>query len=166
MDMDMDVRKPLVLLLSVLICLLAGAAGSLVTITGPGSWYAEELVKPWFTPPGIVFPVVWTTLYILMGISLYLLLTEGRGSRKANLAITFFALQLAANAIWSFLFFGMQNPLYGLVDIVLLWFLIVATIYYAGSVNRYAAYLLLPYIVWVSIATCLNYSIAVLNGFL
>lgn len=164
--MNQTIKKPVYLVFSVFICLLAGAAGSLVTITGPGSWYEVELVKPWFTPPGFVFPVVWTTLYILMGISLYLLLTVGRGSRKANLAVLFFGIQLVANALWSFLFFGLKNPLYGLIDIVLLWILILATIYYAYSVSKTAAYLLVPYIIWVSIASVLNFSIALLNGFI
>ena len=157
------IRKPAYLVFSLFICLLAGAAGSAFTGTGSGSWYADELVKPWFTPPGFVFPVVWTTLYILMGISLYLLLAEGRVSRKASLALFFFGLQLAANAVWSFLFFGLQNPLYGLIDIILLWFLIIATIYYAYSVRREAAYLMVPYIIWVTLAMYLNYSILVLN---
>jgi len=155
-------RSILRLIAAVLLCLVVGSAGSLVTSTGSGSWY-ESLEKPAFTPPDWVFAPVWTTLFILMGIALYLVWESGTERRDVQIALIVFGVQLALNVLWSFLFFGMESPLLGLVDIVLLWIMIAVTIVLFYQIRKSAAYLLLPYIVWVSIATALNYSIYVLN---
>jgi tryptophan-rich sensory protein len=150
------------LIAAVLLCLIIGSAGSLVTTTGAGSWY-ESLEKPAFTPPNWVFAPVWTTLFILMGIALYLIWQSGTERREVQIALAVFGLQFALNVLWSFLFFGMQSPLLGLVDIVLLWILIAITIVLFYQIRRIAGYLLIPYIVWVTIATALNYSVYIMN---
>jgi tryptophan-rich sensory protein len=147
---------------AVLFCVIVGSLGSLVTVTGPGSWYAS-LEKPFFTPPGWVFAPVWITLFTLMGISLYLIWESGTGKRDVQVALWIFGVQFALNVIWSFLFFGLQSPLLGFINIVLLWVMIIATIIAFYRVRKIAAYLLVPYIAWVTIASALNGSIYVMN---
>jgi len=155
-------QSVLKLIAFVLLCNILGGLGSIVTITGPGSWYAS-LVKPSFTPPGWVFAPVWITLFTLMGIALYLVWESGRERREVKTALGIFGVQFALNILWSFLFFGMRSPLLGLIDIVILWVLIAATIVAFYRVRKAAAYLLIPYICWVSIATALTYNILILN---
>lgn len=160
-----DLKKPhsvIRLIAAVLLCLILGSAGSLVTITGSGSWY-ESLDKPAFTPPDWVFAPVWTTLFILMGIALFLIWESGTERRDVQVALVVFGVQFALNILWSFLFFGLESPLFGLVDIILLWIMIAVTTVLFYQIRKSAACLLIPYIVWVSIATALNYSIYVLN---
>lgn len=147
---------------TVLLCVILGSLGSLVTITGPGSWYAL-LQKPFFTPPGWVFAPMWITLFVLMGIALYLVWESGPSRREVQIAIDVFGVQFVLNVLWSFLFFGLKSPLLGLLDIIILWWLILATIVTFYRVRKGAAYLLLPYLAWVSIATALNASIYFLN---
>lgn len=160
-------KRPGLLLASVLLCNAAGILGSLVTVTGPGSWYVF-LEKPSFNPPSWVFAPVWTTLFVLMGISLYLVLVERSGGeegrdRMIRWGIVLFAGQLVLNTLWSFAFFGLQSPLLGLVDIGLLWLVLLATILVFWKITRPAAILLVPYIAWVSFAAVLNYTIYLLN---
>ncbi|OPX69177.1 MAG: TspO/MBR family protein [Methanoregulaceae archaeon PtaB.Bin056] len=157
------VRSPLKLLAAIVICNLAGIIGSLITITGEGSWYAA-IEKPSFNPPGFVFGPVWTTLYILMGISVYLIWMEGTGRRDVRVALTFFSVQLALNALWTFLFFGLQSPFLGLVEIIILWLFIIATIVAFYRINKNAAFFMVPYLAWVTFAAFLTYSIWILNG--
>ncbi len=140
---------------AVLFCVIVGSLGSLVTITGPGSWYST-LAKPFFAPPNWVFAPVWITLFVLMGISLYIVWESGTGKRDVKLAIGLFGVQFALNVIWSFLFFGLESPLLGFIDILLLWVMIAATILAFYRVKKGAAYLLIPYIAWVSLASALN----------
>ena len=147
---------------AILLCEIAGSLGSLVTVTGPGSWYAG-LAKPFFTPPGWVFAPVWITLFLLMGAALYLVWQEGTGNREVRTALVLFGVQFLLNIIWSFLFFGLRSPLLGLADIVLLWLAIAATIVAFYRVKRKAAYLLLPYLVWVTLAMALNGSVYLMN---
>jgi benzodiazapine receptor len=147
---------------SIILCTLAGFIGSLVTVTGPGSWY-ELLVKPSFNPPSWLFFPVWTSLYILMGISLFLVLMERNKGRDIGIPLLFFGIQLVLNVLWSFLFFGLESPIAGLIGIIILWIFILATIISFFRVNRVAAYLLLPYILWVSFASILNFAIYLLN---
>ncbi len=147
---------------AILFCLIVGSLGSLVTITGPGSWYST-LQKPFFTPPSWVFAPVWITLFILMGIALYLIWESGTERREVKIALGIFGVQFALNVIWSFLFFGLESPLLGLVDILLLWVMIVITIGAFYRVKKSAAYLLIPYIAWVTIASALNGAIFIMN---
>ncbi len=149
------------LIISLAVPLLAGFGSTVWTINSIPTWYTS-LNKPWFSPPNVVFAPVWTTLYILMGLALFLVWRSPR-NRTRDAGIVLFAAQLAANVAWTFAFFGLQSTLYGLLAIVPLWFLIAATIYQFYKVDKRASYLLIPYIVWVSIATALNASIYVLN---
>lgn len=146
--------------LAIGLCLGVGFLGSLVTTPSIVGWYAT-LVKPSFNPPNWIFGPVWTTLYILMGISLYLVWTSR--TSKRNMAQNLFYLQLGLNALWSYLFFGLQNPLLAMWDIVALWIAIFLTIRAFVPVSKTAAYLLFPYLAWVSFAAFLNFSIVLLN---
>lgn len=148
------------LILSIGICLGAGILGSFFTISAIPTWYVT-LNKPFFSPPNFVFGPVWTTLYILMGISLYLVWTsKGKFKKKA---INLFLLQLGLNALWSIMFFGMKNPTLALVDIIALWITIFLTIKAFQPISKLAANLLVPYILWVSFASLLNLMIVILN---
>lgn len=158
----MNVQNPVALVAAVLSCIILGSLGGIVTRTGPDTWYAL-LAKPAFSPPGWLFGPVWTLLFILMGISLWMVWKEGIEKRDVRIALGIFAMQFLFNIAWSFLFFGMQSPFLGLVDILILWVLILATIVCFFRVQKTAAYLLIPYILWVSFASFLNYTIYILN---
>ena len=149
------------LIVSIAVPLLAGFGSTVWTINTIPTWYAS-LNKPWFSPPNVVFAPVWTTLYILMGVALFLIWRSPR-NRTRDRGIALFAAQLAVNVIWTFAFFGLQNTLYGLLSIIPLWILIAATIYQFYKVEKWASYLLVPYIAWVSIATALNATVYLLN---
>jgi tryptophan-rich sensory protein len=155
-------KSALILIGAVLLCNCAGLLGTLVTTTGPGSWY-ESLVKPSFNPPSWLFGPVWTLLYILMGISLFLVIMEGRKGRDVRIPLVLFAIQLILNTLWSFAFFGLESPISGLLVILLLLAFIVATIVAFYPVRKAAAWLLIPYFLWVSFATVLNYALYTLN---
>ncbi|MGZ4938788.1 MAG: TspO/MBR family protein [Halobacteriota archaeon] len=139
----------------------AGLGSSVFSINSIPTWYTS-LNKPWWNPPNVVFGPVWTTLYILMGVALFLAWRTPR-DRSRDIGIGLFAAQLVANVSWTFAFFGLQNALYGILVIVPLWILIAATIYQFYKVEKWASYLLVPYIVWVSIATALNVAVYLLN---
>lgn len=161
----MDKKTPAtagLLALCIAIPLVAGAIGSVFTIAAIPTWYAT-LQKPSFTPPSWAFGPVWTMLYILMGIALFLVVRNGMGTAPVRRATGIFAAQIGANALWSFLFFGMRSPLLGLFDIVLLDILVVGTILAFYRVSRPAAWLLVPYFCWLCIATALNTAVWVLN---
>ncbi|NYT06306.1 MAG: tryptophan-rich sensory protein [Methanomicrobiales archaeon] len=157
------VRSPLRLLGAVLLCNAAGIAGALVTATGPSSWY-ETLAKPWFLPPPFVFAPVWTLLYVMMGIALYLIWMEGSDRPDVRRALSLFAVQLALNALWSPVFFGLQSPALGLVVILLLFGAVLLTVRQFLPVRKEAAWLLVPYCIWIAFATVLNTSILLLNA--
>jgi benzodiazapine receptor len=146
----------------IILCLLAGFVGSLFTMPHIPGWYAG-LAKPSFTPPSWIFGPVWTVLYILMGISLFLVWRAGLGEPRVQLAVGIFIAQLACNVLWSFAFFGRQSPLAGLVVIIALWILIVCTGIACARVSKAAALLLIHYFLWVSFATILTASIWRLN---
>jgi tryptophan-rich sensory protein len=150
------------LVTSVIICLLTGFIGSIFTSPSIPTWYAT-LTKPSFNPPDWIFAPVWTTLFVLMGISLYLVLNEGLQDKKVKISLFLFGLQLLLNVLWSFLFFGLHSPFYAFLEILILWAAIVLTIVNFFKVSRKAGFLLLPYIFWVSFAAILNFSIWRLN---
>jgi benzodiazapine receptor len=147
---------------AVAICEGAGVLGSLFTTPRIGTWY-QTLTLPSFAPPSWVFGPVWITLYFLMGLSLFLVLRQGQSGVPIQGAVLIFAVQLFLNVLWSFLFFGLESPLLGLVEIIILWAFILLTIWQFYRISRPAAYLLIPYIVWVTIAAALNYAIWSLN---
>ena len=150
------------LVVSIAVPLLAGFGSTVWTINTIPTWYAS-LNKPWFSPPNVVFAPVWTTLYILMGVALFLIWRSPR-NRTRDTGIALFAAQLVVNVIWTFAFFGLQNTLFGVLTIVPLWILIAVTIYQFYKVDKWASYLLVPYLAWVSIATAPNASVYLLNG--
>lgn len=149
------------LICSVILCELVGIAATPFTISAIPNWYST-LVKPSFSPPNWLFGPVWTILYLLMGISFYLIWAKGFGT-KTKTAFYVFGAQLFLNFLWSILFFGLHSPILGLIDIILLWIFIVLTIVKFLPISKIAAYLLSPYLLWVSFATLLNFSIVLLN---
>lgn len=150
------------LCVSIGICLLAGFIGSIFTTPSIATWY-ETLNKPALNPPNWVFAPVWTTLFILMGISLFLIWQKGLKSKGVVFAIVLFVIQLLLNMKWSFLFFGMHSPLYAFVDIVVLWLMILWAIIAFSKISKLAGWLLLPYLLWVSFASYLNFMVYLLN---
>lgn len=152
----------LLLIGAVVVCLLAGMIGSFFTTPAITSWYSG-INKPDFNPPNWIFGPVWTALYILMGISLYLVLEKGIKKKGVKLAVSVFGIQLALNSVWSILFFGLGSPFLAFIEILFLWGAIAATMYLFYKINKNAAYLLIPYICWVSFAAFLNYSIWIIN---
>ncbi|UCG47321.1 MAG: tryptophan-rich sensory protein [Phycisphaerales bacterium] len=126
------------------------------------TWYAN-LNKPFFTPPAWLFGPVWTTLYLIMGISAFLVWQKGLESRPVRIALLFFLIQLALNALWTPLFFGLQIPLLAFVEIIFLLAAILLTIIFFAKVSAPAALLLCPYVLWVAFAAVLNASIWILN---
>lgn len=155
-------RNSLKLITSILVCFLAGGIGTIFTSSAIPTWYAH-LNKPPFSPPNYLFAPVWTLLYLLMGISLYLIWKKGTKNRKVYEALIFFAIQLALNAAWSPIFFGAKNLFVSLIIIIFMWLFIIKTILAFGRINKTASYLLYPYIVWVSFASILNFSVWLLN---
>jgi tryptophan-rich sensory protein len=151
--------------LFVLLCLAAGAIGSIFTFSSIPGWYAT-LNKPVFTPPNWVFGPVWTTLYVLMGIAAYLVFRKGMKQKGVKDALMVFIVQLILNVLWSILFFGLHSPLYGLIGIVALWLAIALTIKKFYAISKPAVYLLVPYILWVSFAGILNLFVWILNPLL
>jgi tryptophan-rich sensory protein len=158
----LPIRSPLKLIASVIMTNLAGFIGSFFTTVGPGSWY-NTLNKPWFTPPGWFTGLVWTILYILMGIAFYFIWMDMTEDRPVGLAPHLFFIQLALNVLWPYAFFGLQSLLLGQIVILVLWAFILATIGAFSRANRTAAALLIPYILWVTFALCLTYRILLLN---
>lgn len=150
------------LFIAILVCEGAGIIGSAFTVSAIPTWYAT-LVKPSFNPPGWVFGPVWTTLYALMGMSLYRIYRLGFHKERVYQALVVFGIQLVLNALWSIIFFGLHSISGALVEIMLLLGFIFATMVRFAKLDRIAAYLLLPYLLWVSFATFLTYSIWELN---
>jgi len=158
-------RRPwIALAIAIVACELVGASGTIFTAMGLETWYAT-LTRPDLAPPNWVFGPVWTTLFALMGIAVWLVWKRATGerSRAGRLAIGIFAVHFAVNVAWSAVFFGLQSLFYGLVVIALLWVLIVVTMVAFYRVDRRAGVLLVPYLAWVSFASYLNYAFWVLN---
>jgi len=149
------------LVVSLLICQVAGGIGSVFTAKSVSSWFLT-LNKPSFNPPGWIFGPVWTILFLLMGYSLYLVWSKSN-EPEAKKALIFFSLQLVLNIAWSFCFFYLQNPLVAFIEIIILWLAILLTIIYFYKVSKVAAYFLIPYIAWVSFAAFLNFMLFYLN---
>jgi tryptophan-rich sensory protein len=148
------------LISSIVICQLAGIIGSLFTVSSVSTWYLT-LNKPFFNPPSWLFGPVWITLYLLMGFALYLIWNNYTKDSKP--ALTFFAIQLVLNSLWSIIFFDLRNPLFAFIEIIILWLFIFLTMVYSYKRSKTAVYLLIPYILWVSFAVILNFSIFYLN---
>jgi len=143
-------------LLCVLITEGAGIIGSFFTTPSIKNWYLNTLIKPVFNPPSWIFAPVWTLLFLLMGIALYLVWTK-----KNNLF--WFWIQLILNIVWSIIFFGLHLPLIAFYEIIVLWLATFITIIKFWRLNKTAGILLIPYLLWVTFASFLNFSIARLN---
>jgi tryptophan-rich sensory protein len=126
-------------------------------------WYAT-IIRPSFSPPNWIFAPVWTTLFALMGIAAFLVWKKRESNKNTRIALKIFSGQLALNTLWSILFFGLQSPEIAFIEIIILWLAIVATIIAFARISKSAAWLLSPYIAWVTFAAYLNYSIVILNS--
>ncbi|MBM3206111.1 MAG: tryptophan-rich sensory protein [Candidatus Staskawiczbacteria bacterium] len=156
----MKINSFLKLIICITISESAGILGSFFTISAIPTWYAS-LQKPFLNPPAWIFGPVWVTLYLLMGISLWLIWKSD--SKEKKKAIRLFLIQLVLNAIWSPIFFGGQSIGGALAVIVLLWAVIVLAILVFTRISKVAAWLLIPYILWVSFAGYLNFMLFILN---
>lgn len=150
------------LLVSVSVPLLIGFSSGFFTITDVGSWY-QTIQKPAWNPPNWIFGPVWTTLYILMGIALFLIWKKEGNNKLKKAAIILFAIQLVLNFFWSIIFFNQHQIGWALVEIVILWLSILLTIFVFAKIDKIAAWLMVPYIAWVTFATILNFTIWQLN---
>lgn len=147
--------------ISIIACLLIGYAGGFATASSLSDWYLT-LNKPIFNPPNWIFGPVWTVLYILMGIALGMIWQQQPSSER-NMAMVMFVIQLVLNLGWSFIFFYFKNLLGAFIEIVILWFFIAVCIGLFYKLKPGAGYLLIPYILWVTFASILNFSIYWLN---
>jgi translocator protein len=147
---------------SIVLCFSAAALGGAATYSSIPTWYAS-LNKPFFNPPNWIFGPVWTILYFLMAVSLYIVWDKNFKNKKKEEAIKIFIFQLVLNLLWSFAFFGFHQPLLALITVIALWISIFVTIKYFYKISKTSAYLLYPYIFWVSFASILNLAIVILN---
>lgn len=157
----MKLSNIVTIVICIMIPLMVGGISGFATVTGVDSWYST-INKPSFNPPNWIFGPVWTFLYILMGVSLYLIWKSPASDAK-NIALYVFAIQLLLNFAWSFLFFYFQRPGLALIEIFLLWATILFMIITYYKIDRIAAYIQIPYLLWVSFASLLNGAVWVLN---
>ena len=150
------------LIISVTVCELIGLLSTPFTISSIPTWYAG-LIKPFFSPPNWIFGPVWTTLYFLMGVSVYLVWRKGIQNKEIKIAIYYFLTQLLFNFLWSVIFFGLRLPLVAFIDIIALFAAIILTMMKFYKISKVSLYLLIPYLLWVSFATILNGAIVLLN---
>jgi len=155
-------RDVLKLVAAIVVSQAAGAIGSIFTFAGIRDWYAH-IRKPPITPPNWIFGPVWTLLYTLMGIAAWLVWRRGMQCPGVKTALVLFLVQLVLNAAWSGIFFGLRSPLWGLVEICFLWASIALTTVAFFDVSKAARVLMLPYLLWVSFASVLNYWVYLLN---
>lgn len=156
-------NKIVKILAAVVICLAIGYFSGIVTRSAILDWY-PTLEKPIFNPPNWIFAPVWTALYIMMGVAAGLVWNRISIETEAvKKAMVFFIIQLALNALWSYLFFGLRNPMLAGLEIIVLWLMIYETYLKFSKINKIAGYLFIPYLAWVSFAAVLNASIWWLN---
>ncbi len=150
------------LIISVVGCEVVGLLSTPFTIASIPTWYAG-LIKPSFSPPNWIFAPVWTILYFLIGISVFLVWRKGIKNKEIKIAIYYFSAQLFFNFLWSVIFFGLHMPLFAFIDIIALLVAIVLTMMKFSRISKTALYLLIPYLLWVSFAAVLNGAIVLLN---
>lgn len=150
------------LVISLVLCQMAGVFGSIFNIRSLKTWY-PSLVKPSFNPPSWVFAPVWILLFFLMGVALFRIWRLGWTTPGVRTAMSLFFLQLVLNVAWSGLFFGLRQPAWAFVEIWVLWGLILVCILLFRDLDRISAWLMVPYLGWVSFAAILNGAIAWLN---
>ena len=149
------------LVIAITVCFLAASIGGFATTSSVNGWFAE-INKPTWNPPDWIFGPVWTVLYLMMGVSAWLVWKQS-GFNKARLALVFFAVQLALNTTWSVLFFGLRQPGWAFAEIIALWISIALTTVLFYKHSKLAAGLLVPYLLWVTFAAGLNFAIWSLN---
>jgi benzodiazapine receptor len=159
---DSRLRDIVRLVVSIVVCQVAGGLGAIFTTPAIPTWYAS-LNKPPFNPPNWVFFPVWTTLYTLMGIAAFLVWRRGLGERPVRVALGIFGIQLVLNTAWSIIFFGLYSLFGAVIAIIFLWIAILINILTFWRISKVAGALLIPYIMWVSFAAILNISIWMLN---
>ncbi|OGK18136.1 TspO protein [Candidatus Roizmanbacteria bacterium RIFCSPHIGHO2_01_FULL_39_8] len=155
-------KKIWTLIIAVALPELVGIVSTPFIIAAIPNWY-KALNKPFFSPPNWIFAPVWTLLYLMMGVASYLVWQQGIKKQKVRRALTFYTIQLFLNFVWSWLFFGLHSPILALIDIVFLWVFIVLTMLKFYKISKPAAYLLFPYLLWVSFASLLNLAIVILS---
>ncbi|MCX5726092.1 MAG: tryptophan-rich sensory protein [Candidatus Saganbacteria bacterium] len=156
------IKNIVMLLASIIVCQLAGVIGGIATGSSVDTWYII-LNKPVFTPPGSLIGAVWIILYAIMGISAFLILKKGLEDQNVRNALYVFAFQLLLNILWSVAFFGFRSILAGIIVIILLWLAVLWTIIKFYKIDKISAWLLVPYILWVSFASILNAAFLILN---
>ena len=155
--------KYLRIIYCVAICLVVGYLSSITTQSSINTWY-PTLIKPSFNPPNWLFAPVWTLLFIMMGLAAGMIWNQLENQRElVKKALLFFTVQLLLNALWSYLFFGLNNVLLALIEVILLWLVIYETFHIFRKIDKKAAYLFIPYLIWVAFAAILNGSIYYLN---
>lgn len=157
----MPSSRPLALALFLLVTFAAGAIGSAATFENVRAWY-PSLAKPAWTPPGWLFGPVWTCLYVAMAVAAWRVWRKAAPA-EARRVLQLYGTQIALNALWSVLFFGLRNPGLALIEIVILWALLAALLVRFWRADRIAGFLWAPYVAWVTFATALNGAIWVLN---
>lgn len=157
----MKISQPLVLALCLLFTIGIGSLGAVFTAKEIPGWYAQ-LQKPSFNPPSWLFGPVWTLLYAMMGICLYLLWIQPGSAARTTALVVFFA-QFTLNFFWSYIFFRLHAMGWALVEIIFMWLFILATIFFSWKIKTLAGWLLVPYLLWVSFASVLNGAIWLLN---
>lgn len=150
------------LVIAIALPVLIGGVSGFFTVSRVESWY-QTIQKPSWNPPNWVFGPVWTTLYVMMGIALWLVWKEDTSRELKLIAGILFAAQLTLNFFWSFIFFRLELPGWAFAEILVMWVVILATIFAFAQVNKTAAWLLVPYISWVSFAAMLNFTIWRMN---
>ena len=155
-------RQAVGLIIAIATCFAAAGIGGLVTTPQIPGWYAN-LAKPAWNPPNWIFGPVWSCLYLMMAVAAWLVWRQA-GFAGAKLPLALFAIQLALNSLWSVLFFGLQNPGAAVIEIILLWAAILATLISFWKRSRWAGGLLVPYLAWVTFATVLNVAIWRMNA--
>lgn len=146
-------RKVLNIIIPIVICFIVGFTASYFQSDSISSWY-PTLIKPPLTPPNIMFPIAWTIIYLLMGLSIGLVLNTNNKGKKTSIVL--FAVQLFFNFTWSIVFFYKQNPLIGFLNIVILDVLVINYIIKSRQINRVSSWLFIPYLLWLLFATYLN----------
>jgi tryptophan-rich sensory protein len=159
----MKYKNTTLLIMCVVVSEFFGSIGSLATIPNIPTWY-RTLIKPPLNPPNWIFGPVWSLLFALIGISLYLILSNKGKKKTLHRALFWFSMQFTCNILWSFLFFGFHSPAAGLLCIGALWSSILLTIQYFSKIDRNAGYILIPYLAWVTFALYLNAGILILNS--
>ncbi len=149
-------------IIAIVVSELAGIIGSVFTSSSIPTWYAT-LTRPALNPPSWVFGPVWTTLFAFMGIAAFLVWKKGLKRKDVKIALGIFLGQLVLNTFWSIIFFGLHSPGGAFIEIIFLWLAILATIIAFVKISKPAAWLLIPYILWVSFASYLNFMIWILN---